>query len=356
MGKQKILFIDRDGTLIQEPGDKQVDHINKLKLMPDVISALLQLKKAGFVFVLISNQDGLGTPSFPYENFITPHELMLDIFSSQNIHFEAIRICPHKPEDYCDCRKPKVGLIFDYLLNQSIDIAHSYVIGDRETDMELAKRLGIQGVCIGQSQFPSWTEVAEKILATNRTAKLIRKTKETEIDIHVNLDIPDSISIQTRLRFFDHMLEQLAKHGGFSLQAMVNGDHDIDDHHTIEDTAIVLGQAIRKALGDKWGIGRYGFLLPMDDALTQIALDISGRTYFKFSGDFQRESIGDISLEMIPHFFRSFADGLQATLHIEIKGENVHHMVESIFKGVGRSLRQAIARTDNSLPSTKGVL
>lgn len=356
MNFKKILFIDRDGTLIIEPEDKQIDRMDKLAFLPNVIPALLKLKNAGFSFVMISNQDGLGTASFSREDFEGPHELMLRIFESQGIRFDSIRICPHKAEEGCDCRKPKVGLIMDYLIEQKMDRDSSYVIGDRETDMELAKNLGIKGIRIEQSNPLAWDTLSRHLLSQDRIANLMRKTKETEIVINLNLDEKDRIQIKTGIGFFDHMLEQLAKHGGFSLDLNVIGDLEIDEHHTVEDTAIALGEALRKALGDKWGIGRYGFLLPMDESLSHVALDLSGRSYFVFKGEFKRESVGELSTELVPHFFRSFADGLKATLNIEVKGENTHHMIESCFKGLGRALRQAIEKTDVSLPSTKGLL
>lgn len=356
MGLKKILFIDRDGTLIAEPEDLQIDHIDKLALLPDVIPALLKLKAAGFSFVMVSNQDGLGTNSLPLEDFNIPHELMLRIFASQGITFEAIRICPHVPEARCDCRKPKIGLVLDYLVDQQIDRDNSYVIGDRETDLQLAENLGIRGLRLGAEKTRHWQDVTAQILSSHRLATVIRKTKETDISINVNLDHPDDIQINTGIGFFDHMLEQLAKHGGFGMSLSVDGDLEIDDHHTVEDTALALGEALRKALGNKIGIGRYGFLLPMDESITQVAIDLSGRPYFVFNGTFNREYVGDLSTELIPHFFRSLADGIKATLHIDVRGENTHHMIESIFKGVGRSLRQAIEKIDTSLPSTKGVL
>lgn len=350
------MFIDRDGTLIVEPLDYQIDRIEKLAFMPYVIPSLLRLKGAGYSFVMISNQDGLGSSSLSIDDFKIPHELMLRIFESQGITFDAIRICPHQPIDGCDCRKPKVGLVLDYLIAQTIDRKNSYVIGDRETDIQFAENIGIKGIRIDHNNKCSWIELTNKILLSSRSACITRKTKETTISIEVNLDCTDNSIINTGTGFFNHMLEQLAKHGGFNLSLSVHGDLHIDDHHTVEDTAIALGEAIRKALGDKIGIGRYGFLLPMDESLTQVAIDLSGRSYFAFSGVFNREQVGDLSTELIPHFFRSFAEGLKATLHIDVKGENTHHMIESIFKAVGRTLRQAIEKKDDSLPSTKGIL
>lgn len=356
MTQKKILFIDRDGTLISEPADKQVDSMDKLVLLPNVISSLLRLKEAGYVFVMVTNQDGLGTASFPKKNFIPPHEMMLRVFESQGISFESIRICPHFLKDNCDCRKPKVGLVLDFLSEQVIDRSHSYVIGDRETDMQLAKNLGVTGLLYGGEKTASWDEMTDIILLKNREANITRNSKETNISLYLNLDKKNEININTGIGFFDHMLEQLAKHGGFSLSLAVKGDLHIDDHHTVEDTAIVLGEGMRQALGDKYGIGRYGYVLPMDESITQVALDLSGRSYFVFNGQFPRESVNDFSTELVTHFFRSFVESLKATLHIDVQGENTHHMIESIYKGVGRALREALIKNDVGLPSTKGIL
>lgn len=354
--QQKILFIDRDGTLIEEPEDKQIDSMEKLAFIPGVMHALLQLKAAGYTFVMVSNQDGLGTDSLPHIHFEPPHDMMLRVFSSQGITFDGIHICPHKPSDNCHCRKPKPGLLLDYLKEQKIDRDHSFVIGDRQTDVELAENLGIRGILFGSVETPTWPAVVQSILSRPRAAKIVRKTKETEVSVSVDLDHPDVISVHTGIGFFDHMLEQIAKHGGFSLTLSVQGDLHIDEHHTVEDTAITLGETLRKALGDKLGIGRYGFLLPMDESLAQVALDLSGRFYFSFDGKFPRDRVGDLATELVPHFFHSLAEGLKATLQITVKGENTHHMIESMFKGVGRTLRQAFAKTGTSLPSTKGAL
>ncbi len=352
MKNKKYLFIDRDGTLINEPDDFQIDSIDKLDFLPGVFESLLMLKKAGFTFIMVSNQDGLGTSSLPTENFDPPHELMLKIFASQGIIFEAIHICPHKPEQNCECRKPKLGLLMNYLRDQNWERENSYVIGDRDTDVQLAKNLGIAGIKCHNN----WYEITQNILDKPRAIQMTRKTNETDITVNVNLDAADGVNIQTGIGFFDHMLEQLAKHGGFSLTVNVKGDLHIDDHHTVEDTAITIGEAIKKALGDKRGINRYGFVLPMDEAQAQIALDLSGRSYFVFDGKFNREAVGELSTELVPHFFRSLSEGLKANLHIEVKGENTHHMIEAMFKGVGRTLRQAIEKNGENLPSTKGVL
>lgn len=354
MSQIKYLFIDRDGTLIEEPTDYQIDSIDKFKLEKGVILALLQLQKAGFHLVMVSNQDGLGTESFPQEDFDVPHQLLMHILHSQGIDFKNILICPHKPNDNCQCRKPNLGLVLDYLKNGNLDFENSYVIGDRPTDRILAENMGIKHIIYDKNT--SWDAIAKQLLTKPRTAQLVRKTHETQIDVSVNLDDAQPVMIQTGIGFFDHMLEQLAKHSGMSLMLTTHGDLHIDEHHTVEDTAIALGQTLRKALGDKLGIARYGFLLPMDEALTEVAIDLSGRAFFVFDGELKDMRVGELSTEMIPHFFRSFAEGLQATLNIKTRGENTHHMIESMFKGVGRALKQAIARQGFDLPTTKGLL
>jgi imidazoleglycerol-phosphate dehydratase / histidinol-phosphatase len=358
MSAPKVLFIDRDGTIIVEPADKQIDSLQKFRLVPDVIAALQRLRDAGYTFVMVSNQDGLGTASFPEPTFREPHEFLRELLASQGIQFAAEFICPHTPADGCKCRKPKTGLLDDYLRAQPIDKQHSYVIGDRETDLELARNLGIQGIRVRTEETPgdTWPEIVSKLTSTARVASVIRKTKETDIKVDVNLDRETPIHIETGLGFFDHMLEQIAKHGGFSLQLSCKGDLHIDEHHTVEDCALALGQALKQALGDKRGIHRYGFLLPMDEALAQVAIDLSGRPYFVFEGQFGRDSVGQLPTELVPHFFRSLAETLGAAINIKVNGENTHHMIEACFKGVGRTLRQAFRITDTELPSTKGAL
>ncbi len=353
---QKILFIDRDGTLIAEPADAQIDSIAKFALLPDVVPALLQLKAAGYCFVMITNQDGLGTSGYPQESFDLIQKLLLEILSSQGIVFDSIRICPHFAKDKCDCRKPKVQLVMDYLIEQKINRAESYVIGDRVTDLEFAKNLGIQGLRLGDADTPDWNAIVQKIIWKPREVLVQRKTNETEIAVRVNVDTPSPVRINTGLGFFDHMLEQLAKHGGFSLDLQVQGDWNIDEHHSIEDTALALGEALNQALADRRGIGRYGFVLPMDEAQVQVALDLSGRPYCRFEAEFKRECVGELPTELISHFFQSLAQALRATMHIRVTGENAHHMVEAVFKGVGRTLRQAMICSGMEIPSTKGAL
>jgi len=358
MSGQRVLFIDRDGTLIVEPADKQIDSLQKLRLVPDVIVALQRLRDAGYTLVMVSNQDGLGTATFPEPAFREPHEFLRELLASQGITFSAEFICPHTPADGCKCRKPKTGLLDDYLRANPIDKQRSYVIGDRETDLELARNLGIQGIRVRTEETPgdTWPEIVTQLTASPRVASVVRKTKETDIKVDVNLDRESPIHIETGLGFFDHMLEQIAKHGGFSLQLSCKGDLHIDEHHTVEDCALALGQALKQALGDKRGIHRYGFLLPMDEALAQVAIDLSGRPYFVFEGQFGRDSVGQLPTELVPHFFRSLAETLGASINIKVNGDNTHHMIEACFKGVGRTLRQAFRITDTELPSTKGSL
>ncbi len=353
---KKILFIDRDGTLIAEPPDQQIDRLDKFVLEPDCVPALLRLRDAGFVFVMVTNQDGLGTASFPQADFEPPQKLLLDILSSQGITFEAIRVCPHKPADRCDCRKPKTGLLTDYVKDTSWSREQAAVIGDRETDVQLAQNLGIRGFRYDRKNF-GWTEIARQLVEAPRRASIVRKTKETSITVTVDLDATAPLKFATGLGFFDHMLEQIARNAGISLVITCEGDLHIDEHHTIEDTGLALGTALRQALGDKRGIGRYGFVMPMDEALAQVALDLSGRAWLVFDAKFPRDRVGEMPTEMVSHFFKSVSDNLALTLNMSVTGDNTHHMVEALFKGFGRALRPAVARTaGGEIPSSKGVL
>lgn len=353
---KKILFIDRDGTLITEPFDQQIDRLDKFALEPDCIPALLRLRDAGWTFVMVTNQDGLGTPSFREEEFKPLQKLLLDILSSQGIAFEAVRVCPHTVAEKCDCRKPKTGLLTDYLKDVSWSREQSAVIGDRETDAQLAQTLGIRGLRYNPKTL-GWTEIARRLVDAPRRATVVRNTKETKIIVSVDLDQAAPAQLATGIGFFDHMLEQIAKNAGIGLAIKCEGDLGIDEHHTIEDVGIALGTALRQALGDKRGVGRYGFVLPMDEAQAQVALDLSGRAYFTFEGKFPREFAGEMPTELVPHFFRSLSDALAATLQMTVKGDNTHHMVETLFKGFGRAFKPAIARgTSGEIPSTKGVL
>ena len=353
---KKILFIDRDGTLISEPFDQQIDRLDKFALEPDSIPALLRLRDAGWKFVMVTNQDGLGTPSFREEEFRPLQKLLLDILASQGIEFEAVRVCPHTAADKCDCRKPKLGLLTDYLRDTSWTRDSSAVIGDRETDVQLAQNLGVRALRYDRKNL-NWPEVARLLVDAPRRATVVRNTKETRITVSVDLDQAAPARLSTGLGFFDHMLEQIAKNAGIGLAIKCDGDLEIDEHHTVEDVGIALGQALKQALGDKRGVGRYGFVLPMDEAQAQVALDLSGRAYFTFDGKFPREMVGELPTELVAHFFRSLSDALAATLQMSVKGDNTHHMVETLFKGFGRALRPAIARgTGSEIPSTKGVL
>ncbi|HTD72259.1 MAG TPA: bifunctional histidinol-phosphatase/imidazoleglycerol-phosphate dehydratase HisB [Steroidobacteraceae bacterium] len=358
MTARRIIFLDRDGTLNEEVPDEQIDSLAKIRLMPGVIPALLELKRAGFAFVVVTNQDGLGTPAFPRESFDIAHRFILDLFSSQGIEFEAVFLCPHFKREDCACRKPNLGMVQAFLDANDIDKTHSFMIGDRETDLEFAANLGVQGlrITLGGRSEETWPAIAARILRPARRARLHRKTKETDVSVEVDLSREGPSNIASGLGFFDHMLEQIAKHGGFALNLKCSGDLQIDEHHTVEDCALTLGAALREALGDKSGIARYGFLLAMDEAEAQVALDLSGRPYFVWDGKFNRERVGELPTELVPHFFRSLAESLGAALHITVRGDNSHHMIESCFKGVGRSLRQAIRIDGEGVPSSKGTL
>ena len=358
MSGRRILFLDRDGTLNEEVSDEQVDSLAKIRLMPGVVPALLELQRAGFALVMVTNQDGLGTPNFPRESFELAHRFILDLFSSQGIEFEAVCICPHFKRENCACRKPQLGMVAGFLAANEIDKQGSFMIGDRDTDLEFAANLGIQGLRIRLEGEPSeaWPAIAARILGQARRARIHRKTKETDVTVEVDLSREGPSSIATGLGFFDHMLEQIAKHAGFALNLECVGDLKIDEHHTVEDCALALGAALREALGDKRGIARYGFLLAMDEAEAQVALDLSGRPFFVWEGKFSRERVGELPTELVPHFFRSLSESLGAALHLSVRGENSHHMIESCFKAVGRSLRQAIRLESTELPSTKGIL
>jgi imidazoleglycerol-phosphate dehydratase / histidinol-phosphatase len=353
---KKILFIDRDGTLLTEPADQQIDRLDKFALEPEVVPALRRLRDAGYTFVMVTNQDGLGTPSFPVASFEPLQQLLLDILESQGIGFEAVRVCPHSAADRCDCRKPKVGLLLDYLKDTAWSRENSYVIGDRETDLQLAAQLGVTGLRY-DPQTLGWTEIARRIAAAPRRAVVTRQTKETRISVSVDLDATAPAKFATGIGFFDHMLDQIARNAGISLVVDCEGDLEIDEHHTVEDVGLALGAAIKQALGDKRGIGRYGFTMPMDEAKAEVVIDLSGRPYFVFEGKFPRENVGALPTELVPHFFQSLATTLGATLHLSVKGDNTHHMIEALFKGFGRALRPAVARGSGSdVPSTKGVL
>ncbi len=354
-----VLFVDRDGTLIREPADFQIDAYDKLALVDGVIPAMLRLRDAGYEFVMVTNQDGLGTDAFPQANFDGPHALMVQIFESQGIRFRDTLIDRSFPHENAPTRKPRLGLVQPLLRDRGIDWARSAMVGDRETDIEFAANLGIRGFKLRSPQFGDgvdWAQIAHTLVDVPRTATVVRATKETKIEVEVDLDREADPEVKTGLGFYDHMLEQLGKHGGFALRLHCDGDLHIDEHHTVEDSALALGQALRQALGDKKGIGRYGFTLPMDEAQASATLDWSGRPYFVFDGEFRREKVGDLATELVPHVFRSLCETAGLNLHLSVRGDNDHHKIEACFKAVARALRQSIRREGDALPSTKGTL
>jgi len=365
---KKVVFVDRDGTIVYEPPDCQVDSLEKLEFRPGMIRGLRLLLESGYELVLVSNQDGLGTESYPRRAFQLVQKKILGVLEGEGVHFSGIFICPHLREQNCDCRKPKVGLVKDFLKRNRIDKGHSFVLGDRLTDIAFAHNLGIRSVRItggakeGKSPYSSLRaelttgdpyEACLYIARASRSATVGRKTRETEIVASIVLDGSGMHQIRTGLRFFDHMLAQLSKHSGVDLKLTANGDLEVDEHHTVEDVGIVLGEAFRKALSDKRGIER--FAAPLDESLAEVAVDLGGRSYLVFDCAFQRERVGDLPTELVEHFFRSFADGLGATIHIRCRGRNEHHKIEAIFKSTARALKQAI-RIDrrSGIPSTKG--
>lgn len=353
--KRKLLFVDRDGCLLTEPADQQVDSYAKFALMPGVIGALQRCVSAGYELVMVSNQDGLGAASFPREQFDGPQQLLLDILGSQGIEFREVLIDCSFEHERRDTRKPGCGLVRHYLADDGWSRAESAMVGDRDTDMQFAVNIGVRGFHLGHNT-RDWVEFAHRLLDKPRVATVLRETRETRASVRVDLDSTAEPRIHTGLPFLDHMLQQFGKHGGLALEVECAGDLDVDEHHTVEDCGIALGEALRNALGDKRGISRYGFTLPMDEALATAALDLSGRAYFVFEGVFPRERVGDLPTELVPHFFQSLCEELGATLHLQVRGSNAHHMVEACFKCVARALRQAVARTGFELPSTKGTL
>lgn len=356
MGRRRILFIDRDGTLIVEPEDEQIDSLEKLELVPGVIPALLRLRDAGYEFVMVSNQDGLGSDAFPIEDFEKPQHKLLRLLESQGIEFAGVHIDPHHEHDRAPTRKPGIGMVLDYLKSGELDLADSWVIGDRETDLEMARNMGIGSLRFGDG-FESWDRIAHRLVNRPRQAEVKRRTRETDISVAVDLDAENrNNTIDSGIGFFDHMLDQLASHGGFELTLRCRGDLEIDEHHTVEDCALALGQALKQALGERRGIGRYGFTLPMDESLAEVAIDLSGRPAFAFRAGFGRDAVGGLSTEMVKHFFASLSQALGAAIHMKVEGDNTHHMVEALFKGAGRALRPALARQGRGVPSTKGSL
>ena len=355
---KKILFIDRDGTLIEEPADEQIDDFAKLKFTKGVFRNLGFIRsKLDFEFVMVSNQDGLGTNSFPENTFWPVHNFILQTLEGEGITFDDILIDRHFPEDNAPTRKPAIGMVEKYINDKQYDIAGSYVIGDRETDMLFAQNIGCKSLILGKNGM-DWDKIAEILFAGERIAEVMRTTKETDIYVKLNLDGTGACDISTGLGFFDHMLEQIGKHGMMDLTVHTKGDLEVDEHHTIEDTALALGECILKALGDKRGIERYGYCLPMDDCLCSVALDFGGRPWLVWDARFEREKIGDMPTEMFLHFFKSFSDSARMNLNIKAEGNNEHHKIEGIFKALARSLKMAVKRDiyHFELPSTKGVL
>jgi len=361
---KKVLFIDRDGTIITEPEDEQVDSLEKFSFLPGVITCLSKIaKETDFVFVMVTNQDGLGTLSFPEETFWPSHNKMLGILKNEGVVFSEIFIDKTMPSENAPTRKPGTAMLTEYLAS-GIDLGESYVIGDRLTDIKLAKNLGCKAIYISSDSVSDaelcttdWNDIYMYLKQIPRTAKLARKTCETDIKVELNLDGTGKSSIDTGIGFFDHMLEQIARHGNIDLIVKVQGDLHIDEHHTVEDVAITLGEAILKALGGKKGIERYSFVLPMDDCLAQVALDFGGRPWLVWNVEFIREKIGELPTELFFHFFKSFSDNAKCNLNIDASGQNEHHKIEAIFKAFARAIKMAVNRTDNyNLPSTKGSL
>jgi imidazoleglycerol-phosphate dehydratase/histidinol-phosphatase len=361
---KKVLFIDRDGTILKEPADRQVDSLEKLAFMPGVIGALSAIvRETDFELVMVTNQDGLGTPAFPEEEFLAPHNKMLSILEGEGIKFAEQFIDRSFEGDNSPYRKPGTAMLTQYLA-QGIDLGASFVIGDRLTDIELARNLGCRAVYVSSEKngdaalcTRDWDEIRRFLKKIPRSAFVTRKTNETAVEIDLTIDGTGSSSIDTGIGFLDHMLEQLARHGGIDISVKATGDLRVDEHHLVEDVGIVLGEAFYNALGSKKGLGRYGFTLPMDDSLAQVTLDFGGRPWLTWDVRFRSERVGNIPSEMFSHFFRSFSDSAKCNIHVHAAGENEHHKTEAIFKAFARAVRMAVTATDNGvLPSTKGQL
>jgi imidazoleglycerol-phosphate dehydratase / histidinol-phosphatase len=370
---RKVLFIDRDGTLINEPADEQIDSLEKLEFYPGVFNGLRKIAdQTSYELVMVTNQDGLGTDRYPESTFWPAHNKMVQAFENEGIKFSGIFIDRSLPHENKPTRKPGTAMLTEFF-SKDYDLANSFVIGDRVTDIELAKNLGAKGILINDGRLTesvvtkgltgycaltttAWEDIYKFLVSNQRKASVLRKTKETQIEIDVNLDGTGISSISTGLGFFDHMLDQLARHGSIDLKIKVNGDLHIDEHHTIEDTGLALGDAFLKALGDKRGIERYGFCLPMDDCLAQVAIDFGGRPWLVWEAEFKRERIGDMPTEMFHHFFKSFTDTSKSNINIKVEGVNEHHKIESIFKAFAKAIKMAVKKEGNQLPTTKGII
>jgi len=364
---KKFLFIDRDGTIIDEPSeDFQIDSLEKLKFIPRVIRSLYKISKnSDYEFVMVTNQDGMGTESFPEDTFWTVHNKMLEVLKNEGIEFTAIHIDSSFPHENSKNRKPDTGMLTEYI-GRDFDLSNSYVIGDRLTDVELAENLGTKSILFGGLKSKNadlctedWEEIYQYLVLPERKSTIQRNTKETDIFVELNLDGEGKSDINTGLGFFDHMLVQISKHGHCDLVIKVKGDLEVDEHHTIEDTALALGEAFYNAMGNKKGISRYGFLLPMDEALAQVAIDFGGRPWMVWDLEFKREKIGEVPTEMFYHFFKSFSDAAKCNLNIKAEGKNEHHIIEAVFKAFAKTIKMAVQRNENelrSIPSTKGTI
>ena len=351
---KKAIFIDRDGTILLEPADEQIDSLEKMEWVPGAISGLKALVGLGYELVIVSNQDGLGTASFPEDTYWPVQNKMLQTLEGEGVVFDDILVDRSFPQDNLPTRKPGTGMLGKYM-DGSYDLSACFVIGDRESDMQLAANLGAKGLQVGQV---TWSEIVRTIRTTERTCLIERNTSETQIRVFVDLDGKAPSSVDTGLKFFDHMLDQIAHHGGISLQVYCKGDLQVDEHHTIEDVGIALGEALKAALGDKRGIDRYGFALPMDESRAIVLLDFGGRSELVWDVEFTREYVGDVPTEMFKHFFKSMSDAMKANLYVQARGENNHHLIEGVFKAFARSVKQAVRRDVFSyeLPSSKGLL
>ncbi|MBQ2362522.1 MAG: bifunctional histidinol-phosphatase/imidazoleglycerol-phosphate dehydratase HisB [Bacteroidaceae bacterium] len=354
---KRILFIDRDGTILREPEDEQIDSFEKFQFVPGAIGALSFLARhTDYELVLVSNQDGLGTASYPEEDFWPTHNMMLDILRSEGVEFKAEHIDRSFPHENLPTRKPGTAMLTSYMNDAQVDMANSYVIGDRHTDALLAENLGCKSLIIAEDM--DWKRITEILFAGDRTASVHRTTKETDIFVSISLDGNGKSNINTGLGFFDHMLDQIAKHGNIDMTIQCNGDLHVDEHHTIEDTAIVIGECLAKALGNKRGIERYGYSLPMDDCLCQVCLDFGGRPWLVWDAQFTREKIGEMPTEMFLHFFKSLSDSARMNLNIKAEGQNEHHKIEGIFKAFARAIKMAVKRDIEhfNLPTSKGTI